>query len=77
MSTFDDALRLAPGQTVLCIGDLMLDNFVYGLTKASQTLLELDHDSPDSSSLRNRPSPRCTWFVTAVTVTSSISATSA
>jgi D-beta-D-heptose 7-phosphate kinase / D-beta-D-heptose 1-phosphate adenosyltransferase len=30
MFTFEDALRLAPEQTVLCIGDLMLDNFVYG-----------------------------------------------
>ncbi|MGA8227027.1 MAG: D-glycero-beta-D-manno-heptose-7-phosphate kinase [Xanthobacteraceae bacterium] len=30
MFTFEDALRLAPKQTVLCIGDLMLDNFVYG-----------------------------------------------
>src|SRR5262245_7973314 len=30
MSTLEDTLRLAPGQTVLCIGDLMLDNFVYG-----------------------------------------------
>src|SRR5262245_57448817 len=30
MFTFDEALRLIPEQTVLCIGDLMLDNFVYG-----------------------------------------------
>jgi D-beta-D-heptose 7-phosphate kinase / D-beta-D-heptose 1-phosphate adenosyltransferase len=30
MSIFEDALRLALDQTVLCVGDLMLDNFVYG-----------------------------------------------
>jgi len=30
MFTFEDALRLASERTVLCIGDLMLDNFVYG-----------------------------------------------
>jgi len=30
MFTFDQALRLVPEQTILCIGDLMLDNFVYG-----------------------------------------------
>jgi D-beta-D-heptose 7-phosphate kinase / D-beta-D-heptose 1-phosphate adenosyltransferase len=30
MFTYEDALRLAPEHTVLCIGDLMLDNFVYG-----------------------------------------------
>src|SRR5271166_6774923 len=30
MITFEDALRLLSGQTILCVGDLMLDNFVYG-----------------------------------------------
>ena len=30
MITFEDALRLISGQTILCVGDLMLDNFVYG-----------------------------------------------
>ena len=30
MITFEDALRLMSGQTILCVGDLMLDNFVYG-----------------------------------------------
>jgi D-beta-D-heptose 7-phosphate kinase/D-beta-D-heptose 1-phosphate adenosyltransferase len=30
MITFEDALRLIPEQTILCVGDLMLDNFVYG-----------------------------------------------
>jgi len=30
MFDFEDALRLIGGQTVLCIGDLMLDDFVYG-----------------------------------------------
>jgi D-beta-D-heptose 7-phosphate kinase / D-beta-D-heptose 1-phosphate adenosyltransferase len=30
MSSFEDALKLIPRQTVLCVGDLMLDDFVYG-----------------------------------------------
>jgi D-beta-D-heptose 7-phosphate kinase / D-beta-D-heptose 1-phosphate adenosyltransferase len=30
MFNFEDALKLIGGQTVLCIGDLMLDDFVYG-----------------------------------------------
>ena len=30
MITFEEALRLMPEQTILCVGDLMLDNFVYG-----------------------------------------------
>src|SRR5271165_4816336 len=30
MSSFEDALRLIPHQTILCVGDLMLDDFVYG-----------------------------------------------
>jgi D-beta-D-heptose 7-phosphate kinase / D-beta-D-heptose 1-phosphate adenosyltransferase len=30
MFDFDEALKLVPKQTVLCIGDLMLDDFVYG-----------------------------------------------
>jgi len=30
MFTFEEALQQISGQTVLCIGDLMLDNFVYG-----------------------------------------------
>jgi D-beta-D-heptose 7-phosphate kinase / D-beta-D-heptose 1-phosphate adenosyltransferase len=30
MFDFDDALKLLPKQTVLCVGDLMLDDFVYG-----------------------------------------------
>ncbi len=30
MISFEDALRLMSGQTILCVGDLMLDNFVYG-----------------------------------------------
>ena len=30
MITFEDALPLMSGQTILCVGDLMLDNFVYG-----------------------------------------------
>src|SRR5258708_18849938 len=30
MFDFDDAFRLVAKQTVLCIGDLMLDDFVYG-----------------------------------------------
>ena len=27
---FEEALRLVPKQTVLCVGDVMLDDFVYG-----------------------------------------------
>src|SRR5216683_612014 len=30
MFDFEDVLKLIPGQTVICIGDLMLDDFVYG-----------------------------------------------
>lgn len=30
MFDFDEALRLISRQTVLCVGDLMLDDFVYG-----------------------------------------------
>jgi D-beta-D-heptose 7-phosphate kinase / D-beta-D-heptose 1-phosphate adenosyltransferase len=30
MFDIDDALKLVPKQTVLCVGDLMLDDFVYG-----------------------------------------------
>jgi len=30
MFDFDEALKLLPKQTVLCVGDLMLDDFVYG-----------------------------------------------
>lgn len=30
MFDFEDAIKLVPKQTVLCIGDLMLDDFVYG-----------------------------------------------
>jgi D-beta-D-heptose 7-phosphate kinase/D-beta-D-heptose 1-phosphate adenosyltransferase len=30
MFHFEDALKLLAGQTVLCVGDLMLDDFVYG-----------------------------------------------
>src|SRR5262245_57217670 len=30
MFNFEDALKAIGGQTVLCIGDLMLDDFVYG-----------------------------------------------
>jgi D-beta-D-heptose 7-phosphate kinase / D-beta-D-heptose 1-phosphate adenosyltransferase len=30
MFNFDEALKLIPGHTVLCVGDLMLDDFVYG-----------------------------------------------
>jgi D-beta-D-heptose 7-phosphate kinase/D-beta-D-heptose 1-phosphate adenosyltransferase len=30
MFDFEDALKLIRGQTVLCVGDLMLDDFVYG-----------------------------------------------
>ena len=30
MFDFEEALRQVPKQTVLCIGDLMLDEFVYG-----------------------------------------------
>jgi D-beta-D-heptose 7-phosphate kinase / D-beta-D-heptose 1-phosphate adenosyltransferase len=30
MFDFDDALKLIPEQTILCVGDLMLDDFVYG-----------------------------------------------
>src|SRR5260370_16804774 len=30
MFDFDDAFRLVAKQTVLCVGDLMLDDFVYG-----------------------------------------------
>ncbi len=30
MFDFEDALRLIPKQTILCVGDLMLDDFVYG-----------------------------------------------
>jgi hypothetical protein len=30
MFDFEEALRLIPEQTVLCIGDVMLDDFVYG-----------------------------------------------
>ncbi len=30
MFTFEESLRQISGQTVLCVGDLMLDNFVYG-----------------------------------------------
>jgi D-beta-D-heptose 7-phosphate kinase/D-beta-D-heptose 1-phosphate adenosyltransferase len=27
---FEDALKLIPEQTIVCVGDLMLDDFVYG-----------------------------------------------
>src|ERR687887_185152 len=30
MFNFEDALKLIPEQTIVCIGDLMLDDFVYG-----------------------------------------------
>src|ERR1700726_4311109 len=30
MFDFEDALKLISRQTVLCVGDLMLDDFVYG-----------------------------------------------
>ena len=30
MFDFEDALKLVSKQTVLCVGDLMLDDFVYG-----------------------------------------------
>ncbi|MGC2135721.1 MAG: D-glycero-beta-D-manno-heptose-7-phosphate kinase, partial [Xanthobacteraceae bacterium] len=30
MFDFEEALKLVPKQTVLCVGDLMLDDFVYG-----------------------------------------------
>src|SRR5579871_5096372 len=30
MFDFDEALKLVPKQSVLCVGDLMLDDFVYG-----------------------------------------------
>ena len=30
MSSFENALKLIPRQTVLCVGDVMLDDFVYG-----------------------------------------------
>src|ERR1700761_1413096 len=30
MSSYDEQLAKAAGQTVLCVGDLMLDDFVYG-----------------------------------------------
>jgi D-beta-D-heptose 7-phosphate kinase / D-beta-D-heptose 1-phosphate adenosyltransferase len=30
MFDFEDALKLIPSQTVLCVGDVMLDDFVYG-----------------------------------------------
>src|SRR5271155_4893642 len=30
MFDFEEALRLVPKQTVLCVGDVMLDDFVYG-----------------------------------------------
>src|SRR6516164_1892316 len=30
MFDFDETLKLVPKQTVLCVGDLMLDDFVYG-----------------------------------------------
>ena len=30
MFNFEEALKHMSGQTVLCVGDLMLDDFVYG-----------------------------------------------
>ena len=30
MFNFEDVLKLIPEQTIICIGDLMLDDFVYG-----------------------------------------------
>src|SRR6201997_686901 len=30
MFNFEDALKLIPEQTIVCVGDLMLDDFVYG-----------------------------------------------
>src|SRR4029453_10535248 len=30
MFNFEDVLKLIPEQTVICVGDLMLDDFVYG-----------------------------------------------
>src|SRR5947207_221587 len=30
MFNFEDALKLIPEQTIICVGDLMLDDFVYG-----------------------------------------------
>ena len=30
MFDFEEALKLVAAQTVLCVGDVMLDDFVYG-----------------------------------------------
>jgi D-beta-D-heptose 7-phosphate kinase / D-beta-D-heptose 1-phosphate adenosyltransferase len=30
MFNFEDALKLISEQTIVCVGDLMLDDFVYG-----------------------------------------------
>ncbi|HEU4357181.1 MAG TPA: bifunctional heptose 7-phosphate kinase/heptose 1-phosphate adenyltransferase, partial [Xanthobacteraceae bacterium] len=30
MFNFEDAFKLIPQQTIVCVGDLMLDDFVYG-----------------------------------------------
>ena len=30
MSSFEEALKLIPQQSILCVGDPMLDEFVYG-----------------------------------------------
>ena len=34
MFDFEEALRLVSKQTVLCVGDVMLDDFVYGEVSA-------------------------------------------
>ena len=30
MFNFEESLKLIPEQTIVCVGDLMLDDFVYG-----------------------------------------------
>ena len=57
MLDFEEALSQADEQTSLCIGDLMLDDFVYGdaedglLVGVAQRLFEIKHASRRSPKL--------------------------
>ena len=36
MFDFEESLKLISEQTIVCVGDLMLDDFVYGESRASR-----------------------------------------
>jgi bifunctional ADP-heptose synthase (sugar kinase/adenylyltransferase) len=39
MFDFEEALKLIATQTILCVGDLMLDDFVYGDVAGGEVIL--------------------------------------